>query len=63
MKTILSGSKTKSRFVLAKADDSMCVRELDSNEIDESDLQDEKHDEQTISILLGILTLESQPKY
>jgi hypothetical protein len=33
----------------------MCFRrEFDSNEIDERDLQLEKHDEQTISILTGI---------
>jgi hypothetical protein len=37
--------------------------ELDSNEIDESELQYEKHDEQRISILKGIVTSESQPKY
>jgi hypothetical protein len=38
-------------------------RESCSNEIDESDWQDEKHDEQTISILFGIVTLALQPKY
>jgi hypothetical protein len=30
-------------------------RESDSNEIDESDLQDEKHDEQRISTVRGIM--------
>jgi hypothetical protein len=38
-------------------------RELFSNEIDESELQYEKHDEQRIAILNGIITCESQPKY
>jgi hypothetical protein len=56
MNTTLSGSKTKSRSVPAKAVDSICDSELDSNEIDESDLQFKKHDEQRISILKGIIT-------
>jgi hypothetical protein len=38
------------------ADDSIRVnRELDSNEIDKSDLQSEKHSEQRISTLDGII--------
>jgi hypothetical protein len=46
------------------ADDSICLsRESCSNEIDESDLQLKKHDEQKISILQGIVTFMSQPKY
>jgi hypothetical protein len=37
------------------APDSMCFNcEFDSNEMDERDLQDEKHDEPIISTLLGI---------
>jgi hypothetical protein len=36
---------------------------LDSNKIDESDLQYEKHDEQRISISHGIVTSSPQPKY
>jgi hypothetical protein len=32
-----------------------CNTEFDSNETDESDSHDEKHDEQTISTLHGIL--------
>jgi hypothetical protein len=55
MNTTLSGSKTKSRRVPAKAADSIRDSELDSNEIDESDSQYEKHDEQRISILKGIV--------
>jgi hypothetical protein len=38
-----------------KALDSIRDSELDSNEIDENDLQYEKHDEQSISILKGIV--------
>jgi hypothetical protein len=38
------------------ADDSIRVnRDSDSNEIDERDLQDEKHDEQRISTVRGIM--------
>jgi heat shock protein HspQ len=55
MNTTLSGSKTKSRVVPAKAVDSIRDSELDSNEIDESDLQNEKHDEQRISTFRGIV--------
>jgi hypothetical protein len=35
---------------------------LDSNEIDESDLHDEKHDEQRISISRGIRTVADVEK-
>ena len=38
-------------------------RDSFSNEIEHSDMQHEKHDEQRISILKGIVTSESQPKY
>jgi hypothetical protein len=45
------------------ADDSIRVnREFDSNEIDKSDLQFEKHDEQRISTLDGI-TIDLSDKY
>jgi hypothetical protein len=37
-------------------------RELDSNEIDESDVQHEKHAEPRISTLLGI-TIDSRDEY
>jgi hypothetical protein len=55
MNTTLSGSKTKSRRVPAKAVDSIRDSELDSNEIDESDVQNSKHDEQRISTSRGIV--------
>jgi hypothetical protein len=43
------------RDVHENADDSIRVnREFDSNEIDESDVHSEKHDEQRISTLRGI---------
>jgi hypothetical protein len=38
-------------------------RESFSNETDESDSEFEKHDEQRILILKGIITSRSQPKY
>jgi hypothetical protein len=63
MNTTLPGSKTKSRHVLAKAGDSIRDTEVESNEIDESDRQHKKHDAKRIAILLGIVTLSSQPKY
>jgi hypothetical protein len=44
-----SGSETEWRHVPAKAVDSIRDNESDSNEIDESDWQFEKHDEQRIS--------------
>jgi hypothetical protein len=45
------------------ADDSIRVnRELDSNEIDESNLQHEKHEQPRISIFDGILTLDDVRK-
>jgi hypothetical protein len=45
------------------ADDSIRVNcEFDSNEIDESDLQSEKHDEQRISTFLGI-KIDSRIEY
>jgi hypothetical protein len=37
-------------------------RELDSNDIDESDSQDEKHDEPRISIFRGIKIDDDEPK-
>jgi hypothetical protein len=49
MKTIVPGIITKSKLVSSKAVDSMRVNsEKVSNEIDESDLQWEKHDESSI---------------
>jgi hypothetical protein len=63
MNTILSGSEMESKSVPMKAVDSIRDSELDSNEIDKSDSQYEKHDEQRISILKGILTWVLQPKY
>jgi hypothetical protein len=49
MNEVLRGTTAKSRCVPAKALASMRVNsESVSNEIDESDLQDEKHDEQRI---------------
>jgi hypothetical protein len=55
MNTTLSGRKTKSRRVPTKAVDSIRDSEFDSNEIDESDLQFKKHDEQRISTSRGIV--------
>jgi hypothetical protein len=49
MNTTLSGSKTKLRLVPAKAADSIRDTEVESNDIDESEMQFEKHDEQRIS--------------
>jgi hypothetical protein len=47
----------------SKARDSIRVnRELDSNEIDESDRHDEKHDESRISISFGIITFDDLEK-
>jgi hypothetical protein len=49
MNETLTGTTTKERCVPAKAPASIRVNsEYLSNEIDESDLQDEKHDEQRI---------------
>jgi hypothetical protein len=49
MNDVLSGTTTKDRFVHWQALASMRVNsESVSNEIDESDLQYEKHDEQRI---------------
>jgi hypothetical protein len=55
MNTTPSGSKTKSRPVPAKAADSIRNTDVESNEIDESELQYEKHDEQRISTARGIV--------
>jgi hypothetical protein len=45
------------------ADDSIRVNcEFESNEIDESDLQDEKHDDPTISISQQILIFDDDEK-
>jgi hypothetical protein len=57
MNMTFSRSKTKSRRVPAKALDSIRNIEFDSNEIDESDLQFKKHDEQRNAVLKGIVTL------
>jgi hypothetical protein len=49
MNKVLPGTTTKGRLVSQQARVSMRVNsESVSNEIDESDLQDEKHDEQRI---------------
>jgi hypothetical protein len=49
MNNVLSGTTTKARPVALQAPASMRVNsESVSNEIDESDLQSEKHDEQRI---------------
>jgi hypothetical protein len=49
MNKIFPGPTTNDRFVPAKARASIRINcESLSNEIDESDLQDEKHDEQRI---------------
>jgi hypothetical protein len=49
MNEILSGTTTKDRFVAQHAPSSMRVNsEFVSNEIDESDLQSEKQNEQRI---------------
>jgi hypothetical protein len=61
MKTALSGRKTKSKHVPARAIDSICVSELDSNEINERDLQYKKYDGHRMSILHGIVTLSAKP--
>jgi hypothetical protein len=45
MNTTLSGSKMKSRDVPAKAVDSIRDKDFDSNEINENDMQSEKHEE------------------
>jgi hypothetical protein len=49
MTEVLSGTITKDRFGAQKAQASMSIKsDSVSNEIDESDLQYEKHDEQRI---------------
>jgi hypothetical protein len=49
MNEVLAGTTTKQRRVSAKAIASICVNsESTSNEIDESDMQHEKHNEQMI---------------
>jgi hypothetical protein len=63
MNTTLSGSEIEWRYVPAKAVDSIRNSEVDSNEISESDSRSEKHTEQRISILKGIVTSWSQPEY
>jgi hypothetical protein len=63
MNRTVSGSKTKSKRAPAKTVDSIRFSELDSNEIDKSDVQYEKHEEQRTSMLNGIITCESQPRY
>jgi hypothetical protein len=55
MNVTFSGSKTKPRRVPAKAVGSICDSDFDLNEIDENDLQFEKHDEQRTSTLRGIV--------
>jgi hypothetical protein len=55
MNTTLSGSKTKSRCVPAKAADSIRDTDVESNEIDKNDVHFEKHDEQRISTCRGIV--------
>jgi hypothetical protein len=55
MNTTLSGSKTKLRCVPAKAADSIRDTDSESNEIDESELQCKKHDEEIISTPRGIV--------
>jgi hypothetical protein len=52
---IVEGIKTLCSDESENVSDSIRVnREFDSNEIDESDVQYEKHEEQRISTLLGI---------
>jgi hypothetical protein len=55
MNTTLSGSKTKSSRVPAKAADSIRETDVESNESNEGDPQYEKHDEQRISTCPGIV--------
>jgi hypothetical protein len=55
MNTTLSGSKTKLTRVPAKTADSIRDTDVESNQIDESDLQFAKHDEQRTSTLRGIV--------
>jgi hypothetical protein len=63
MSTRLSGSQTRFGRVRAKAVDSIRDKELDRNDIDESDLQFEKRDKQRISTHRGIvIDLTSEAK-
>jgi hypothetical protein len=55
MKQTVEGITTEQRDVRLSAKASIRFNpEFDSNEIDESDLHDKKHDEQRISTLRGI---------
>jgi hypothetical protein len=55
--------RTTGQDKLSKACDSIRFNwEWDSNEIDESDLHDEKHSEQRISISFGIITFDDLEK-
>jgi hypothetical protein len=49
MKTTLTGSRTKSRLVPAKAADSIRDTDFDSNKTHENNMQSEKHDEERAS--------------
>jgi hypothetical protein len=63
MNRTFSGSKTKTTRVPAKvADAKRLSLESFSSEIHKNDPQFEKHDEQRILILLGIVTTSSQEK-
>jgi hypothetical protein len=63
MSTRLSGSQTRFGHVRAKAVDSIRDKELDRNEIGESDLLFEKRDKQRMSTHRGIvIDLSSEAK-
>jgi hypothetical protein len=62
MNTTLSAGETEWRHVPAKVFDSIRDSELESNEIDESDWQYEKNDEQGTSTFRGIvIDLRAEP--
>jgi hypothetical protein len=62
MNMTFSGSKTKPRRVPTKAVGSIRDSEFDLNEIDESDLQFEKHDEQRTFTFRGtVIDLRAEP--